>query len=129
MFSLIITVIAIVLVAVLALASIYYGGQAWNQGSDKAAVARYINEAQQISAAVDLFRADNTGAYPDDVGDLEGEYLKTLPEGAWAFSSDRIVRTGLTESQCLSANKMSGFNVVELCSVAPAEHPCCEIDP
>lgn len=129
MFSLIITIIAIALVAALALASIYYGGSAWNQGKDKASAARYINEAQQISAAVDLYRANNAGAYPSVVEDLVDQYLKTLPEGPWSFSADRIVRTGLSYDECFAANKLSGIEEVQTCDVAPVEHPCCEIVP
>lgn len=129
MFSLIITIIAIALVAALALATIYFGGTAWTQGSDKATASRYINEASQISAAVDLYRANNGGAYPAAVDDLKPTYLKTLPDGPWAFAQDRIVRTGLTHDQCLAANKLVNINEVQTCDVAPPEHPCCEIVP
>lgn len=42
MFSLIITIISIALVAALALATIYYGGSAFRQGADAAHVGQVI---------------------------------------------------------------------------------------
>lgn len=58
MFSLIITIISIALVAALALATIYYGGTAFNKGSAAAVASQLINEGQQINGAVALYRAD-----------------------------------------------------------------------
>jgi hypothetical protein len=58
MFSLIITIISIALVAALALATLYYGGSAFNKGSAEANASKIINEGQQINGAVQLFRAD-----------------------------------------------------------------------
>lgn len=60
MFSLIITIVAIALVAALALATIYYGGTAFNKGAATAAATRAISQGQQIQGAMDLFRADFT---------------------------------------------------------------------
>lgn len=60
MFSLIITIVAIALVAALALATIYYGGTAFNKGATAADAARAISQGQQIQGAMDLFRADFT---------------------------------------------------------------------
>jgi hypothetical protein len=61
MFSLIITIISIALVAALALATIYYGGSAFRQGGDAALAAQYINEGQQLSGAAAIVEA-NGGA-------------------------------------------------------------------
>ena len=44
MFSLIVTIIAIALVAALALATLYYGGSAFNQSSAKAQAAKLLNQ-------------------------------------------------------------------------------------
>ena len=57
MFSLIITIISIALVAALALATLYYGGDAFNQGRAGADASRLINEGQQVNAAVALAAA------------------------------------------------------------------------
>lgn len=59
MFSLIITVISIALVAALALATIYYGGSAFNKGSDGAKAAQLINEGQQVNAAIAMANAES----------------------------------------------------------------------
>ena len=58
MFSLIITIISIALVAALALATLYYGGNAFNKGSAEANASKIINEGQQVNGAVQLARAD-----------------------------------------------------------------------
>jgi len=60
MFSLIITIISIALVAALALATLYYGGSAFSQGSAKANASSIIEQAQQIAGANTLY-ANNVG--------------------------------------------------------------------
>lgn len=62
MFSLIITIISIALVAALAVATIYYGGDAFNQGSSKAKASTVVNQAQQIAGANTLYKSDK-GSY------------------------------------------------------------------
>lgn len=112
MFSLIISIIAIALVIVLAGASLYYGGDAFNKGTAKGEAARYINEAQQIQAAVTLYKVENGGAAPDlstDLSVLDGTYL-----------------TGATQ---LSAKWTSDINADILTSaVAPTQEVCDEIN-
>jgi hypothetical protein len=46
MFLLIITIIAIALVVALALATLYYGGDAFNKGSAEANASKVINQGQ-----------------------------------------------------------------------------------
>lgn len=84
MFSLIITIVAIALVAALALATIYYGGTAFNKGAATAAATRAISQGQQIQGAMDLFNAD-FGRWPrkeEILGDNEKGfvYLRSWPE-------------------------------------------------
>ena len=80
MFSLIVTIISIALVAALAVASIYYGGAAFTQGSAKANASALVAEAQQIAGANDLYANDNAGAFSPDVPTLvSGSYLSTAP--------------------------------------------------
>ena len=64
MFSLIITIISIALVAALAVATIYYGGAAFNKGSADAAASQLMNAAQQVQGAVVLYAQDHGGAKP-----------------------------------------------------------------
>lgn len=80
MFSLIITIIAIALVAALALATIYYGGSAFNRGASSANAAKLLNQSQQILGADRLYRADHEGAMPPSMQALvDGGYLKSIP--------------------------------------------------
>lgn len=84
MFSLIITIISIALVAALALATLYYGGSAFNRGSAGAEAARLINEGQQVNGAVTIARADAAAggtAVTTWGGLVSGNYLAQLPGG------------------------------------------------
>jgi type II secretory pathway pseudopilin PulG len=79
MFSLIITIISIALVAALALATLYYGGKAFNKGSASADATKMLTQAQQLQGAAELYRAD-TGAYPLTMDDLlTNKYLTSVP--------------------------------------------------
>jgi hypothetical protein len=69
MFSLIITVISIALVAALALATLYYGGSAFNKGSAAAQSTQLLNESQQLLGAAELFYADNH-RWPESVSEM-----------------------------------------------------------
>lgn len=85
MFSLIITIISIALVAALALATIYYGGNAFNKGSAEAKASQLINEGQQINGAIAMAKADvasgSLTTAPATVADLSPSYLAQLPSG------------------------------------------------
>lgn len=87
MFSLIITIISIALVAALALATIYYGGSAFNKGSAEAKASQLINEGQQINGAVAMAKADVSSGFLtatlSTVADLATNgYLAQVP-AAW----------------------------------------------
>ena len=94
MFSLIITIISIALVAALALATLYYGGSAFNKGSAGAEASKLINEGQQINAAVTLAKAD--GAPSALFADLTaGNYLSQRPA---TFAGSELTGTGVATS-------------------------------
>ena len=78
MFSLIISIISIALVASLALASIYYGGAAFNKGTTDADASTIINQGQQIQAAVTLSDVDRT-VVANLAGLVTGNYLQEVP--------------------------------------------------
>jgi hypothetical protein len=118
MFSLIITIISIALVAALALATIYYGGSAFNRGSDGARASQLINEGQQINGAVTMFLADSAagGALAADgtdagttvqVAELAPTYLAQVPSAfvtaaatADAVANGSISVTGQSHAVC-----------------------------
>lgn len=80
MFSLIITIISIALIAAVAVASVYYGGDAFTQGNAKALAATVVGQGQQISAANTLFKNDNGGVTAANVAALvSGLYLQAAP--------------------------------------------------
>lgn len=138
MFSLIVSIIALVLVIVLAGAAIYYGGDGFNQGTIKAEVARYKNEAQQIAGALVAYQVDNKGFVKKDTNDdgvvdesdddfgwdylTRYGYLKSLPssienEGvttfSWGVKDNLIILPGVSDDVCLEANRMDGFGTTE----------------
>jgi hypothetical protein len=79
MFQLIVAVISIALVAALALASIFYGGEAFTRGQLKAQVTTMINQAQQISGANTLYKNDKGGSDATNIAtDLVGGPVKYL---------------------------------------------------
>jgi hypothetical protein len=133
-FSLIIVIVSIALVAALALATIYYGGTAFNIGGDRAAATRAISEGNQISGALKLYLADN-GRFPVGTSEAIGArlvaegYLRSMPTGTpWEFRNDYTVRTGLTLEQCERVNSDLGIpNPPPLCTdpAATGRTLCC----
>lgn len=85
MFQLIVAVISIALVAALAIASIFYGGDAFTRSSEKANVTTLVNQGQQIAGAAALYKTDN-GAIADGVVNsasllVTDGYLSAAPLG------------------------------------------------
>lgn len=99
MFSLIITIISIALVAALALATIYYGGTTFNRGAAAATASKLLNQSQQILGADRLYRADHEGAMPNSMQDLiDGGYLKAVPTAQSSGKFDAAAATGTNVS-------------------------------
>lgn len=98
MFSLIITLISIVLVAVLAVASLNYAGTQWVLGREKAQAATAINQAEQLRGAAAFYLTDHGLSSVRAIEDLVTEgYLTTLPlppyllEGAWSIEGNYFI--------------------------------------
>lgn len=79
MFSLIISIISIALVAALAAATVYFGGAAFNKGSAGADASAFINAGQQIAGAFTLAAAD--GYTATTVGSLQDASLGATSAG------------------------------------------------
>lgn len=62
MFSLIISIISIALVAALAAATVYFGGAAFNKGAAGADASTFINAGQQIAGAFTLASTDGSNS-------------------------------------------------------------------
>lgn len=79
MFSLIIALVSITLVAALALATLYYGGSSWGQGGQSSRAAQILTQGQQVLGAADMFRIER-GRWPDSVEEMVTlKYLKEVP--------------------------------------------------
>ncbi len=95
MANLIITVIAIVLVAVASLMGAYYGGQAFLSGGDAARATALVNQASQIAGAYDLYSVREFEApygFQGVSGSLIGDqYISEIPT-----PPDGVVPAGLT---------------------------------
>jgi len=119
MFQLIIAIIAIALVAVLAVASLYYGGSAFSNGSTKAAASTVVSQAQQISAADVLFQNENAGGYAADVAALvSSNYLASAPSMPAKIGSNLEMLSGTAHvfgtvanaEICKAINDQTGFD-------------------
>lgn len=118
MFSLIITIISIALVAALALATIYYGGTAFNKGSAEAKASQLINEGQQINGAVAMARADvaadsNLTLPTDIAGLVTAEYLAQVPAG-WDSADEltqgfAVTTNAVSTEVCDAVNSKAGL--------------------
>ena len=121
MFSLIVTVVAVVLVSLLALATIYYGGQYVADGQSRTTITKVLQEGNQVVGALELYKSDN-GAFPTGTSDeiktqlLASNYLTQIPDGNWVFQNDYAVRTDLSQSACLVVNQRLGLSSIPACS-------------
>lgn len=100
MFSLIITVIAISLVSAILVASVYFGGDTFDQGRGKTEGVTVINQARQIQGAMVIARAEE-GVYPEVIRDtdpattdLAPEHIEFIPDPPRNASQDDYSVTG-----------------------------------
>jgi hypothetical protein len=128
MFSLIITIVSIALVAALALATIYFGGDAYKSASSRAAAATLVNQSLQLDAAGTLASANGTG-WPQLAPIFTQPYLSEMPippanayvsgiapaKTDWEYYlADRstnhfVLRNKINREVCFAINRISGF--------------------
>lgn len=138
MFSLIIALIAIALVAVLAGASVYYGTSAWSDNQSKAKYAEIVNQSEQISNAFLAFKINGnelneTNCNTGDTGGclqqlVDAQYLNSIPKrteivqdtvnpdnkSGWMVDADGALYTTTTDKEaCILANEKKGYDVTE----------------
>ena len=114
MFSLIITIISIALVAALALATIYYGGTAFNKGSAEAKASQLINEGQQINGAKALMAAD-VAAGTLGTKTFNPDYLAQSPAG-WTIPTTATgvaTVTATSDEVCVAVNAKAGVKATD----------------
>lgn len=122
MFSLIISIISIALVAALAAATVYFGGAAFNKGTAGADASTFINAGQQVAGAFTLAAAD--GVTAANVAALNPNYLAQIPSFK-GVSLELSATTGLENYVTVTgANKVSDGTCDEITTrtgvVAPA---------
>ena len=121
MFSLIITIISIALIAVLAIASVIYAGKALDNAQSTAKISQTIQEGAQIASAVQVYRVYE-GAFPSGEASeiakelVEKKYLSTIPAGNWIFRPGLAVREDLDADMCQAVNAKLGVEGVPSCS-------------
>lgn len=134
MFSLIISIISIALVAALAAATVYFGGAAFNKGSAGADASTFVNAGQQIAGAFTLAAAD--GFSPTTVAELNSGlgngankevYLAQIPsykgsslEGIItnADTNGKFVISQVSDQVCKEVVKRAEGNTAQIKTVA-----------
>lgn len=109
-------VITLVLLALIAVVSMYYGGDSVTESGAKASATQVINNAQQVAGAVTFYSNDNGGVFPADmVALVSGKYLKTIPSVPAGAEPFKLA----TSSEALFADENSLY-------VAKINKPVCE---
>lgn len=130
MFALIVTIIAIALVAALALASIYYGGTAFNRSKDEVIITSAINVGNQVKGAFELYRTDHDNTLPVGTEEeikqqmLDKNYVSSWPQSEksngsevqWGLEEHYATISNISAAQCLAINKKLGLDLVPACT-------------
>lgn len=127
MATLIMTVIAIVLVIALTIATIFYGGNIFKESGSDVEVAQLMAQGQQIRAAIKLYKNEHSRV-PANLELLVSEgYLNSLPEGGWVQANNSLLRPDIEFDQCLRVNRMRGVDEVLACDDPNISdnHLCC----
>lgn len=119
MFSLIITLTAIVLVVGVALVGLYYGGTAFNGATHAAASDQIVNEASQIRAAATLYQ-NSSPAPLDSLQTLQSaNYLSQVPANWYFDTASQTAYTNTADkAACQRYNVQYGYR-------PDAEPPSC----
>ncbi|MDO8416272.1 MAG: hypothetical protein Q7S87_08690 [Agitococcus sp.] len=120
MFSLIITIISIALVAALALATIFYGTKMYQDGRAQSNTVRAIQEGSQLSASMELYKADHGSLLVGTTAEIQSalvsqNYLKAWPTTGWEFQNDYAVQPNLSLEACTAINTKLGISSVPTC--------------
>jgi hypothetical protein len=113
MFQLIVAVIAIALMVVMVLASIWFGGNVFSESKQRALYSEYVNSAAQIDGAINLYYQE-TASYPageDEVflnNLVSTGYLNGVPNGQWKVSRELLYKSIADANVCEIINRMSG---------------------
>lgn len=123
MFSLIITIIAIALVTLLALATLFYGAEYVKDGKYRTEVAKSLQQGAQIVGAFEVYRANNHGLPTGTEAEIiqhmiDEEYLQQWPHEAWGLRNDYAVKTDMSSEACQRINKNFDIDYIPKCTDA-----------
>lgn len=115
MSNLILLIISILLIAIVAGATLFYGDERFTRSKIEAEASSYINESTQIQSAVVLYKSKGNTIDPSlTIGQLVSEgYLENLPN-AWAPGQNVFHRAMEGDDEknqpvCYEANSMAGY--------------------
>lgn len=129
MFHMILVLVSIALVAALAVATLWHGGEAMSAGNIRAAATATVNQGQQIAVATRNFATAKNARLPTSIAELVTEgFLGSVPigdrvftGGAWYFFTSGNQRfaaiqidetTGEVDQFCTQINvRSSGGNL------------------
>lgn len=112
MFSLIITIISIVLVGLLAVATIYYGGDAFSNRGDEARADKLLNEGQQLAGA-SVLAANDGNPFATQADLVAGEYINAEIAG-WTFA-DGVATQTASAGICAKVSEKVGTSTKITC--------------
>src|SRR5690554_3687014 len=128
MFSFIVSVMSIIIVVVLVIATMYYGGtETLTEGQKEAQVAQALNEMGQIRSASLRYNATE-GKYPDTLSDLVPDYMTALPPG-WGDAAPPELASLLLESRKIGgpeAGRLQVCNSINERMGVPSPAPTCD---
>jgi len=142
MSNLLVTIIAIALVAAAALAASYYGSASWNKGQAQAKATTMVSQREQIKTAANLYKSTvGNGVAVSSMNDLTANDLiisvPQMDDSEWQVAGDKIfleipADDTVAEDLCLKAfekeyGKDQVMPAIGLCSDAnpPANAVCC----
>lgn len=139
MYHLVVGAIAGVIVGVLSVAGVWYGGAVYERARLRAELVAVVGQQQQVAAALDLYQTNGgrVSSLGDDgsalAGLVDGGFLKAVPPGTW-----RVRRGGeqvwnplriQTPEACATMNGLAGFE--EACPPCDTEalktYPACKL--
>jgi len=116
MFQLIVAVIAILLLVVMIIAGLWYGGTVFSESKQRSLYAEYVNSAAQIDGAINLYYQEHA-TYPDGEDQVflqnlvASGYLSNVPNGEWKVSRELLYKSIADLKLCEVINKISGQDV------------------
>lgn len=126
MFSFVVALVSIALVVLLAAATVIYTGDVFGESLGWSDATRLANEAQQISAALELYKVDNQQPAPSLQHLVDGHYLKQIPRGWHARSTYILHAVDVSDDACLAFNQRQQIYSIPSCSDPNYRHmPVC----